>query len=98
MKKYILLTIITLIVFSCETKTVEVDKVAGQQLWGDNIGNGFTLGSNDDMQTTLDVIQSNSLLLAAQISLANSQRNYLMAQYDLLKSVGLLNSNYLKLK
>ena len=49
-------------------------------------------------RTTLDVIQSNSLLLAAQISLANSQRNYLMAQYDLLKSVGLLNSNYLKLK
>ena len=49
-------------------------------------------------RTTLDVIQSNSLLLTAQISLANSQRNYLMAQYDLLKSVGLLNSDYLKLK
>ena len=39
MKKYILLTIITLIAFSCETKTVEVVKVAGQQLWGDKIGN-----------------------------------------------------------
>ena len=49
-------------------------------------------------RTTLDVIQSNSLLLTAQISLANSQRNYLMAQYNLLKSVGLLNSSYLKLK
>ncbi len=49
-------------------------------------------------RTTLDVIQSNSLLLTAQISLANSQRNYLMAQYSLLKSVGLLNNNYLKLK
>ena len=49
-------------------------------------------------RTTLDVIQSNSLLLIAQISLANSQRNYLMAQYDLLRSVGLLNSDYLKLK
>ncbi len=49
-------------------------------------------------RTTLDVIQSNSLLLAAQISLANSQKNYLMAQYNLLKSVGLLNSNNLKLK
>ena len=49
-------------------------------------------------RTTLDVIQSNSLLLTAQISLANSQRNYLMAQYNLLKSVGLLNSDYLKLK
>ena len=49
-------------------------------------------------RTTLDVIQSNSLLLTAQISLANSQRNFLMAQYNLLKSVGLLNSDYLKLK
>ena len=49
-------------------------------------------------RTTLDVIQSNSLLLSAQISLANSERNYLMAQYNLLKVVGLLNSQYLKLK
>ena len=49
-------------------------------------------------RTTLDVIQSNSLLLTAQISLANSQRNYLIAQYNLLKSIGLLNSDYLKLK
>jgi len=49
-------------------------------------------------RTTLDVIQSNSLLLTAQISLSNSQRNYLIAQYDLLKSIGLLNSDYLKLK
>ena len=49
-------------------------------------------------RTTLDVIQSNSLLLTAQISLANSQKNYLMAQYSLLKSVGLLNSSHLKLK
>ena len=49
-------------------------------------------------RTTLDVIQSNSLLLSAEISLANSQRNYLITQYNLLKSIGLLNRNYLKLK
>jgi len=49
-------------------------------------------------RTTLDVIQSNSLLLSAEISLSNSQRNYLIAQYNLLKSIGLLNRNYLKLK
>ena len=49
-------------------------------------------------RTTLDVIQSNSLLLSAQISLASSERNYLLAQYNLLKAVGLLNSRYLKLK
>ena len=49
-------------------------------------------------RTTLDVIQSNSLLLSAEISLANSQRNYLITQYNLLKSIGLLNRSYLKLK
>ncbi len=49
-------------------------------------------------RTTLDVIQSNSLLLSAQISLASSEKNFLMAQYSLLKAVGLLNSQYLKLK
>jgi len=49
-------------------------------------------------RTTLDVIQSNSLLLSAQISLASSERNYLLAQYNLLKAVGLLNSKYLKLR
>ena len=49
-------------------------------------------------RTTLDVIQSNSLLLSAQISLASSEKNYLMAQYSLLMAVGLLNSQHLKLK
>ena len=49
-------------------------------------------------RTTLDVIQSNSLLLSAQISLANSERNYLLSQYNLLKVAGLLNKEYLKLK
>ena len=49
-------------------------------------------------RTTLDVIQSNALLLSAQISLASSERNYLLSQYNLLKSVGLLNSEYLKPK
>ena len=49
-------------------------------------------------RTTLEVIQSNSLLLNAQISLANSERNFILSQFNLLKSVGLLNSEYLKIK
>ena len=49
-------------------------------------------------RTTLDVIQSNTLLLNAEISLANAERDYLLAQYKLLKSIGLLNSGYLKIK
>ena len=49
-------------------------------------------------RTTLEVIQSNSFLLNAQISLANSERNYLLSQFNVLKSIGLLNSDYLKIK
>ena len=49
-------------------------------------------------RTTLEVIQSNSLLLNAQISLVDSERNYILSQYNLLKSVGLLTSDYLKIK
>ena len=49
-------------------------------------------------RTTLEVIQSNSLLLNAQISLADSERNYILSQFNLLKSIGLLNSDYLKIR
>ena len=64
------------------------------EIANDGIAAEYERGS----RTTLDVIQSNSLLLSAQLSLVNSERDYLMAQYNLLKSVGLLNSQYLKLK
>ena len=69
-------------------------QVRAAQIANDGITAEYERGS----RTTLDVIQSNSLLLSAQISLATSEKNYLMAQYNLLKSVGLLNSQYLKLK
>jgi outer membrane protein len=49
-------------------------------------------------RSTLDVIQSNSILLSSKISLADSERNYLLSQFKMLQSVGLLNSNYLKLQ
>ena len=49
-------------------------------------------------RSTLDVIQSNSILLSSKISLADSKRNYLLSQFRLLQSVGLLNSKYLKIQ
>ena len=54
--------------------------------------------SSGSDRTTLEVIQSNSTLLTAQISLADSQKNYILSQFNLLKSVGLLNSEYLKIR
>tara|TARA_Y100000389_G_C17414432_1_gene492843 strand:+ start:148 stop:1446 length:1299 start_codon:yes stop_codon:yes gene_type:complete len=49
-------------------------------------------------RSTLDVIQSNSILLASKISLAESERNYLLSQFRLLQSVGLLKNKHLKLQ
>ncbi len=69
-------------------------QVSAAEIANEGIAAEYERGS----RTTLDVIQSNSLLLSAQISLATSEKNYLMAQYSLLKAVGLLNSKYLKLK
>ncbi len=69
-------------------------QVSAARIASEGIAAEYERGS----RTTLDVIQSNALLLSAQISLASSEKNYLMAQYNLLKAVGLLNSQYLKLK
>ena len=49
-------------------------------------------------RSTLDIIQSYSLLLASKISLAESERNYLLSEFKLLQSVGNLRNNYLKLQ
>ena len=49
-------------------------------------------------RSTFDVLQSRSTLINAKISLAKAERNYLLAQFKLLKSVGLLSSSNLKLK
>jgi len=70
-------------------------QVRAAQIANEGITAEYERGSG---RTTLDVIQSNTLLLDAKVSLSNSERNYLLAQYNLLKSVGLLNSSYLKLK
>ena len=48
-------------------------------------------------RSTLDVIQSNSILLNSKISLANSEREYLLSQFRFLQSVGILSANYLGL-
>ena len=81
---------------SSESLLVSVrSQVKAAKIANEGIAAEYERGSG---RTTLDVIQSNTLLLNAQISLANSERNYILAQYNLLKSIGLLNSSYLKLK
>jgi len=71
-------------------------QVRAAEIANEGITAEYNSGSSG--RTTLEVIQSNSLLLNAQISLADSERNYILSQFNLLKSIGLLNSDYLKLR
>ncbi len=48
-------------------------------------------------RSTLDVIQSSTLLLDSKTSLANAERNYLLSQFKLLESIGLLTTKHLQI-
>ena len=48
-------------------------------------------------RSTLDVIQSNSILLDAKINLVNSKRDFQLSQFKLLASIGRLTGSYLGL-
>ena len=71
-------------------------QVRAAEIANEGITAEYNSGSSG--RTTLEVIQSNSLLLNAQISLADSERNFILSQFNFLKSIGLLNSDYLKLR
>ena len=70
-------------------------QVSAAEIANEGIVAEYNSGSD---RTTLEVIQSNSLLLNAQISLADSEKNYILSQFNLLKSIGLLNSEFLKIR
>ena len=69
-------------------------QVKASEIASEGIAAEYEFGS----RSTLDVIQSNTLLLDSKISLANSERNYLLSQFKLLQSVGLLTTEYLQIK
>ena len=75
--------------------TSVLSQVRAAEIANEGITAEYNSGSG---RSTLEVIQSNSFLLNAQISLASSERNYILSQLNLLKSVGLLNSDYLNIK
>jgi len=49
-------------------------------------------------RTTLEVIQSRSILLNSRINLATAEKNYLISQFNLLSAEGLLTAKQLNLK
>jgi len=49
-------------------------------------------------RTTLEVIQSRTILLNSRIDLASSERNFLISQFNLLSAIGRLTAKQLNLE
>jgi len=69
-------------------------QVKAAEIANEGITNEYESGSG---RSTLDVIQSNSILLDARINLVNSKRDFLLSQFMLLASIGRLTGSYLGL-
>ena len=54
--------------------------------------------SGESSRTTLDVIQSRTILLDSRINLATSEKDFLVSQFSLLSAVGRLTAKQLNLK
>ena len=75
-----------------------LDSVKSQVKAAEIANEGITIEYESGLgRSTLDVIQSNSLLLNSKISLANAERNYLLSQFKLLQSIGLLTLEHLQI-
>ena len=76
-----------------------LDSIRSQVKAAEIANEGITLeyesGSN---RTTLEVIQSRTILLNSRIDLASSERNFFISQFDLLSVVGRLTAKQLNLK
>jgi len=60
---------------------------------------GITLEyESEGSRTTLEVIQSRTILLNSRINLASAERDFLISQFNLLSSTGRLTAKQLKLK
>ena len=58
---------------------------------------GITLEyDSGNTRTTLEVIQSRSLLFEARIAFAKAERDYMISQFELAKQIGTLSKNSLK--
>ena len=58
---------------------------------------GITLEyDSGNTRTTLEVVQSRSLLLNARIAFAKAERDFMVSQFELAKQIGILSLNLLK--
>ena len=76
-----------------------LDSIRSQVKAAEIANEGITLEyESGTSRTTLEVIQSRSILLNSRINLASSERNFLISQFNLLSAVGRLTAEQLNLK
>ena len=76
-----------------------LDSIRSQVKAAEIANEGITLEyESGSSRTTLEVIQSQTILLNSRINLAISERNFLVSQFDLLSAIGRLTAQQLNLK
>ena len=76
-----------------------LDSIRSQVKAAEIANEGITLEyESGSGRTTLEVIQSRTILLNSRINLASSERNFLISQFNLLAAVGKLTAKQLNLK
>ena len=70
-------------------------QVKAAEIASEGITLEYESGNN---RTTLEVIQSSTILLNSRINLASSERNYFISQFNLLLAIGRLTAQQLNLK
>jgi len=76
-----------------------LDSIKAQVKAAEIANEGITLEyESGTSRTTLEVIQSRSILLNSKINLASSERNFLISQFNLLSAVGRLTAKNLNLQ
>ena len=80
------------------TKSV-LDSIRAQVKAAEIANEGITLEyESGSSRTTLEVIQSQTILLNSRINLASAERNFHVSQFDLLSAIGRLTAQQLNLK
>ena len=75
-----------------------LESIRAQEKAADIANEGITLEyESGSSRSTLEVIQSRTILLNARINLATAERNFLISQFNLLSSIGRLTAKQLKL-
>ena len=76
-----------------------LDSIRSQVKAAEIANEGITVEyESGNSRTTLEVIQSRTILLNSRINLASSERNFLISQFNLLSAIGRLTAKQLNLK